>query len=343
MNAEDSFRIELQQTFLTEAAEIVENMDAILIEFEKNPEDFPKIDKLFRLVHTIKGSGRIAGFNQLPDFAHLFETLLTKLRDRSLQVTPQIIDTLLSANDTIRKIISATTKDMNATCDVCDIEDKIRSIIDGNKRSKPKELTAPQLQTVTSPDKGSIIPTFLVCDDDNSVASTLKSILEKKGYNAVIADNGLSALQIIENGAIDIVLTDLKMPKMNGIEFLEALRAKNQIIPVAFISGFSTRDNFKYFLKMRVDAFIEKPYSIEELDIVLKTLIRTWNLRNAVLQLSRIGFEAFINFAKLKYEIMDLNPSEAALEDLKKQESIMSELGKITNQLLIHENPSSNK
>jgi len=84
-----SFEIELQDTFLTEAEEMLEDTESAFVAIEANPDDAAKIDKIFRLVHTIKGSAHMAGFVGFGNFAHSFETLLGALRDKKLLVTPK--------------------------------------------------------------------------------------------------------------------------------------------------------------------------------------------------------------------------------------------------------------
>ena len=78
---EASFEAELRDVFLAEAEEIIEDAEKALMEIEENPDNFQKIDLIFRLIHTIKGSALVAGFKQLGEFAHKFETVLGKIRD----------------------------------------------------------------------------------------------------------------------------------------------------------------------------------------------------------------------------------------------------------------------
>jgi len=63
--------------------------------------------------------------------------------------------------------------------------------------------------------------TILLVDDEESIRDTLKIILEDYGYRVMVASNGFDALNIIKNNLIDILVTDLRMPKMDGIELLK--------------------------------------------------------------------------------------------------------------------------
>ncbi|MFT3869229.1 MAG: response regulator [Nibricoccus sp.] len=79
----------------------------------------------------------------------------------------------------------------------------------------------------------------LVVDDDNAVREVLQLILRRAGYDVHVAGNGLEALEKMRTGGADLVLLDIEMPGMNGLEFCEQLRADPawQKIPVIMMTG----------------------------------------------------------------------------------------------------------
>jgi excisionase family DNA binding protein len=81
-------------------------------------------------------------------------------------------------------------------------------------------------------------PAVLVVDDESSIRSFVRKIFQAKGFMVFEADNGKRGLQYIDNETVNLILLDLKMPEMNGAEFLAELRGKKINIPVVLITGY---------------------------------------------------------------------------------------------------------
>ena len=75
------------------------------------PEDMEAVNRLFRAVHTIKGSGAMFGFNSLVDFTHHLETVLDRLRDEEIAVTKELIDIILSSRDHLKILLDHNEED----------------------------------------------------------------------------------------------------------------------------------------------------------------------------------------------------------------------------------------
>ncbi len=100
---------EYGEVFREEAAELLEELEAALLELEKKPEDLKLVSRVFRAMHTIKGSGAMFGFDDIADFTHHVETVLDKVRDGVIPVTKQLIDLTLASRDHIHSLLDATT------------------------------------------------------------------------------------------------------------------------------------------------------------------------------------------------------------------------------------------
>jgi len=111
----------------------------------------------------------------------------------------------------------------------------------------------------------------MIVDDEKDILSILKSGLESKGGFAVDTfSSGEAAIQAIVSKApdhYDLVLTDIRMPKMNGFELYRRIRDKNASIPIAFITAFEiNEDEFsKVMPSIKVRDFIKKPIRIPDL------------------------------------------------------------------------------
>jgi two-component system chemotaxis sensor kinase CheA len=88
-----------------EAVELLSSLEEVVLLLEKDPENNDQINRLFRIVHTIKGSGAMFGFQKIADFAHHLETVLDTVRKRELSITPELINLLLRSRDLIQEML----------------------------------------------------------------------------------------------------------------------------------------------------------------------------------------------------------------------------------------------
>jgi two-component system nitrogen regulation response regulator NtrX len=111
---------------------------------------------------------------------------------------------------------------------------------------------------------------ILVIDDEKSIRSTLKDILEHEGFNTEVASNGQEAIELFSKSQFDAVLCDIKMPGMDGIEVLEKLQEIANDVPVIMISGHGTIDTAVEAIKKGAFDFIEKPPDLNRLLITIR-------------------------------------------------------------------------
>jgi len=97
--------------FLAESVENLDNMDQDLVALEKDPSNSEYIERIFRTIHTIKGTCGFLAFSKLEAVTHSAETVLAQLRDGGLDLTPEITTTLLKAIDSVREILAHIEKD----------------------------------------------------------------------------------------------------------------------------------------------------------------------------------------------------------------------------------------
>lgn len=95
----DSFELEIKMGFLEEAKEMLSNAEQCFLNLEKAKDDPSIIEEIFRVAHNFKGSAGAVGFNDLKDFAHKFESLLLKIKQKEIDISAGIISLLLECND----------------------------------------------------------------------------------------------------------------------------------------------------------------------------------------------------------------------------------------------------
>src|SRR5437867_4249016 len=118
-------------------------------------------------------------------------------------------------------------------------------------------------------------PTLLVADDDPGLRESLQRALTRAGYHVLLAPEGRTALEQLQQGGIDLVLTDLKMPGLSGIELLRAAKAIAPDIDVILITAFGTVEEAVSAMKDGAYDFITKPFRGDQLlKLVAKALER---------------------------------------------------------------------
>ena len=98
---------EILEDFLIEAFEMIEQLDQDLVELENNPDDLDLLNRIFRVAHTIKGSGSFLNFSVLTRLTHHMEDVLNKARHGELTITPDIMDVVLESIDYMKKLLNA--------------------------------------------------------------------------------------------------------------------------------------------------------------------------------------------------------------------------------------------
>ena len=107
---------------------------------------------------------------------------------------------------------------------------------------------------------------LLIVDDEAEICDFLKSFFEERNYEVKIASSGQAALQVVEQFKPQVVLLDIKMPGMDGIETLGNLKKKFPRIKVIMVTALETRDKIEECLRLGADNYITKPLSLEYLE-----------------------------------------------------------------------------
>jgi len=111
---------------------------------------------------------------------------------------------------------------------------------------------------------------ILVIDDEKAIRNTLKEILEFESHTVDLAEDGVAGVEMFTIGGYDIVLCDIKMPQMDGIEVLDKLQEQSNDTPVIMISGHGNIDTAVEAIKKGAYDFIEKPLDLNRLLITIR-------------------------------------------------------------------------
>lgn len=116
---------------------------------------------------------------------------------------------------------------------------------------------------------------ILVADDEESVRQLLMDTLKLFGYDVLLAEHGEEALRLFQQEKVDLVLADIRMPHMDGLELMTAIRGLNPRIPIVLLTGYDISSRQGQAAVESADGLIVKPFNIVELRDLLNKLLGT--------------------------------------------------------------------
>lgn len=123
---------------------------------------------------------------------------------------------------------------------------------------------------------------ILVVDDEQDVRETLESVLAKLDYEPIVASGGREALELIRQNKIDIVLSDLYMPEMDGIELLKRVKTENRNIVFLMITAHPTIETAVDAIKKGAYDYLTKPFHIDEVKMKLNRALEKSGLTHSL-------------------------------------------------------------
>lgn len=157
--------------------------------------------------------------------------------------------------------------------------------------------------------------TILIVEDKESMAQMLKETMEAEGYHPLIARDGMEGIRRIRESKIDVVLTDLKLPKKDGMEVLRAAKEENPLLPVIMMTAFGTVDVAVKAIKEGAFDFITKPFDTDHLLHLIKKAVENQRLMAENILLKE-EFSSLIGMPKI------IGKSEKILEVAKKIQKV---------------------
>ena len=111
---------------------------------------------------------------------------------------------------------------------------------------------------------------ILVVDDEGGMRELLRILLEKEGHEVVTAADGLAGLELAVRQAPALVISDIRMPRLNGVEFLAGLRERGLEVPVILLTAYASRDAAIQAMKLGAFDYITKPFKVHEIKLVIQ-------------------------------------------------------------------------
>lgn len=116
---------------------------------------------------------------------------------------------------------------------------------------------------------------ILIIDDEALITTTLRKLLKKQGYEVTIAQSGRQALEEVKSQEFDLIVCDVRMPEMDGVETVKEIRRylkeeEKNPIPEILITGYADEEKYRSAVDLKVSDYIYKPFDREDFLAVIK-------------------------------------------------------------------------
>jgi len=149
---------------------------------------------------------------------------------------------------------------------------------------------------------------ILVIDDDPSIRNMLAIVLKKSGFQVTCTESGKTSLEKLKKESFDLIISDIKMPDIDGIELLKKIKTISPEIPVIMITAFASANDAVEAMKLGAEDYVTKPFSLDELKIIIDRAIYKTNMEKENIQLkSRLtDKEKFENIVGKNQKMLDI-------------------------------------
>ena len=174
---------------------------------------------------------------------------------------------------------------------------------------------------------------ILAIEDDRTVGQYVKRGLEEQRFHVDLAADGLEGLRLASGGQYDLIILDLRLPEMSGLEVLRNLRDRGLTVPILVLTAQDTVDFKVQALRTGADDYVTKPFSFEELLARVEALgRRPQQLRSPVLRVLDLELDTATHEARRGTEAIELTPKEYTV-----LEYLMRHTGRVMSRTLITE------
>lgn len=160
--------------------------------------------------------------------------------------------------------------------------------------------------------------TILIAEDNDNTARLMEVVLSQNGYETLRAHDGLEALEILDNNHVDLILLDIMMPRMDGLEFTKTLRECGSQIPILMVTAKDSQDDIRKGFLTGTDDYMVKP--VDEMEMLLRI--------QALLRRAKIAadHELIVGNSKLDYDSFSVNDGKEEIILPKKEFQLLFKL-----------------
>jgi two-component system, OmpR family, alkaline phosphatase synthesis response regulator PhoP len=166
-------------------------------------------------------------------------------------------------------------------------------------------------------------PSILLVEDEENLHEALKMNLEMEGYSVTSAYDGMAAMKAVENEYFDLIIMDIMLPEIDGINVTQNIRITNNEVPILILSAKNTSEDKVLGLKKGADDYLTKPFNLEELLLRVQKLI---NKNKRLQDKSTIGDTYTFGGHSINFKAQQAVTAKGERIELSKKESMLLKL-----------------
>lgn len=306
-----SFFQEEIEEFRIEASELLEQAEASLLKIEKGDAFSSSYDAIFRAFHSVKGASGMIEMTELQSLMHNLENHFQSLKTVG-KMNREQASYFLKGLDVGRRLLYGESASFDLTFpDGTESDSTSVQTIPSAPHPIPtfaKEQSPLPLQTKTFSSQplkvkksASLNPLVFVVDDEQDIIDILTEILESQNYTVQSFTKAQEALNEMKNNKPQVILSDMKMPQMTGLDFLKELNKVEPDIPLIFISGYLDKETIIDAISHGVFGAIEKPFNENQVITMTNNALKRyqlWRLLNKSIDFLMFQFSNVDNLLK---------------------------------------------
>jgi len=137
--------------------------------------------------------------------------------------------------------------------------------------------------------QGGEMARILIVEDDDEIRELLSEALMRWGHETALAPNGQEGLQVYRQGQFDLILSDVRMPVMDGLTLLKTIREKDRKTPVIIVTAYPTVDSAVESLGLGADFYLVKPVNFDDLQAKMNKCLENGRIQNEADKLHRVN------------------------------------------------------
>lgn len=244
--------------FKHDSVQVLEQLRSSLSTYSKDPKFKTQYALLFRTFHGLKSASLVLGLGSVQDHFSKLETSLVSCKSKQAFQSREI-EFFIRGIDAARVLLEGGSVSFDEKID------------DPSTGSDFEAMSSsPNTADLTANESGLVY----IVDDEPDIAEILASMLESIGLKTVMFTNPIKMLDAVHQMVPDLVLSDMKMPELTGLDILKRVKAINSDVPVIFISGYLDTPNLLESIDSGVYAAIEKPFDMNKVVDVCTNAIR---------------------------------------------------------------------
>lgn len=274
---------ELKEQFFQEAWDALDEAENSLLSLERNEEFLENYRIIFRSFHSLKGAAGMFGMNDFSQHFHHLESLMESIKQREFFNEAEI-EYFLKGVDAAKMYIQGQPLDFELV-DPNHGSSPFKPVHSKSTPTEAKIETSPPVQKSTpskiestgevheilagDPTESSSLPdkigTAFIVDDEEAIGELVTETLEEAGFVTKYFDNAVDLIEALKDFKPDVIISDIMMPGLSGIEMLKKIREFDVDIPLIYLSGQLSVDVCIEALTYGAYGFIEKPFEEKKL------------------------------------------------------------------------------